>query len=76
MGILNYLSAGQSQPGLGARRRMLDMAAGLTLLSRPCRAVEGGAVVDIPDWNRNYVSEGGGSILGAAAVAKGQGGDR
>jgi 2Fe-2S ferredoxin len=47
----------------------LDMAAGLTLHSRlGCQAVvNGDVVVEIPDWNRNYVSEGGGSInLGAA----------
>lgn len=47
----------------------LDMAPGLTLHSRlGCQAVvNGDVVVEIPDWNRNYVSEGGGSInLGAA----------
>lgn len=48
----------------------LDMAPGLTLHSRlACQAVvTGGRVVArIPDWNRNYVSEGGGSInLGSA----------
>ena len=48
----------------------LDMAPGLTLHSRlGCQAVvQGGdVVVEIPDWNRNYVSEGGGSInLGSA----------
>ena len=39
-------------------------AAGLTLHSRlGCQAVvRGDVVVEIPDWNRNYVSEGGGSI--------------
>lgn len=50
----------------------LDMAAGLTLHSRlGCQAVvNGDVVVEIPDWNRNYVSEGGGSInLGAAIPA-------
>jgi len=42
----------------------LDMAAGLTLHSRlGCQAVVlGDVTVEIPDWNRNYVSEGGGSI--------------
>ena len=47
----------------------LDMAAGLTLHSRlGCQCVvRGDVVVEIPDWNRNYVSEGGGSMnLGAA----------
>ena len=47
----------------------LDMAAGLTLHSRlGCQCiVKGDVVVEIPDWNRNYVSEGGGSInLGSA----------
>lgn len=41
----------------------LDMAADLTLHSRlGCQLVieqDGEVVVDIPDWNRNYVSEGG-----------------
>jgi ferredoxin, 2Fe-2S len=40
----------------------LDMAAGLTLHSRlGCQAVidkPGEIVVEIPEWNRNYVSEG------------------
>jgi len=40
----------------------LDMAAGLTLHSRlGCQAVitkPGEVVVEIPEWNRNYVSEG------------------
>lgn len=42
----------------------LDAAAGLTLHSRlGCQAVvQGDIVIEIPDWNRNYVSEGGGSI--------------
>lgn len=47
----------------------LDQAPGLTLHSRlGCQAVvTGDVVVEIPNWNRNYVSEGGGSInLGAA----------
>jgi len=50
----------------------LDMAAGLTLHSRlGCQSVvKGDVVVEIPGWNRNYVSEGGGSInLGAAIPA-------
>lgn len=42
----------------------LDMAPGLTLHSRlGCQAVvTGDVVVEIPNWNRNYVSEGGGSM--------------
>lgn len=47
----------------------LEMAPGLTLHSRlGCQAVvTGDVVVEIPSWNRNYVSEGGGSInLGGA----------
>jgi 2Fe-2S ferredoxin len=42
----------------------LDMAPGLTLHSRlGCQAVVTGDVaVEIPNWNRNYVSEGGGSM--------------
>jgi 2Fe-2S ferredoxin len=47
----------------------LEMAPGLTIHSRlGCQAiVTGDVVVEIPSWNRNYVSEGGGSInLGAA----------
>ncbi len=47
----------------------LDMAADLTLHSRlGCQAVVTGDVtVEIPAWNRNYVSEGGGSMnLGEA----------
>jgi 2Fe-2S ferredoxin len=50
----------------------LDTAAGLTLHSRlGCQAVvQGDIVLEIPDWNRNYVSEGGGSInLGDAIPA-------
>ncbi len=50
----------------------LDMAAGLTLHSRlGCQSVvTGDVVVEIPDWNRNYVSEGGGSMnLGDAIPA-------
>lgn len=41
----------------------LDMAADLTLHSRlGCQCVvTGDVVVEIPAWNRNYVSEGGGS---------------
>jgi 2Fe-2S ferredoxin len=52
----------------------LDMAPGLTLHSRlGCQAVvKGDVTVEIPSWNRNYVSEGGGSMnLGdAIPVAK------
>lgn len=47
----------------------LDMAPGLTTHSRlGCQCiVTGDVTVEIPDWNRNYVSEGGGSInLGSA----------
>jgi 2Fe-2S ferredoxin len=42
----------------------LDMAPGLTLHSRlGCQAVvKGDVIVEIPAWNRNYVSEGGGSM--------------
>ena len=42
----------------------LDTAPGLTLHSRlACQAVvTGDVVLEIPSWNRNYVSEGGGSI--------------
>ena len=52
----------------------LDTAADLTLRSRlGCQAVvTGDVVVEIPSWNRNYISEGGGSMnLGdAIPVAK------
>ncbi|MDR3764187.1 MAG: 2Fe-2S iron-sulfur cluster-binding protein [Acidobacteriota bacterium] len=45
----------------------LDTAAGLQLNSRlGCQAViekPGEVVVEIPSWNRNYISEGGGSTL-------------
>ena len=50
----------------------LDMAAGLTLNSRlGCQSVvQGDVEVEIPSWNRNYVSEGGGSMnLGDAIPA-------
>lgn len=49
----------------------LDMAADLTLHSRlGCQCVvTGDVVVEIPSWNRNYVSESGASILGDAAPA-------
>lgn len=50
----------------------LDMAPGLTLRSRlGCQCVvEGDVEVEIPSWNINYVSEGGGSInLGNAIPA-------
>ncbi|HYZ83175.1 MAG TPA: 2Fe-2S iron-sulfur cluster-binding protein [Bryobacteraceae bacterium] len=43
----------------------LDMAPGLTIHSRlGCQCVVTGdkVVVEIPSWNRNYVSEGGGSL--------------
>jgi 2Fe-2S ferredoxin len=53
----------------------LDMAADLTLHSRlGCQAViqknEGEIVVEIPAWNRNYVSEGGETTLAGAAEKK------
>jgi 2Fe-2S ferredoxin len=50
----------------------LDMAADLKLNSRlGCQCVvKGDVIVEIPAWNRNYVSEGGGSMnLGAAIPA-------
>jgi 2Fe-2S ferredoxin len=50
----------------------LDTAPGLTLHSRlGCQAVvKGNVTVEIPSWNRNYVSEGGGSMnLGDAIPA-------
>jgi 2Fe-2S ferredoxin len=50
----------------------LDMAADLKTKSRlGCQAVvKGDVVVEIPAWNRNYVSEGGGSMnLGDAIPA-------
>lgn len=52
----------------------LDMAPGLTLHSRlGCQAVvQGDVVLEIPDWNRNYASEGRSTTLannvGNAAV--------
>ena len=48
----------------------LEMAAGLTLHSRlGCQCVvTGDVVIEIPDWNRNYVSEGGVSSLGPGAI--------
>lgn len=44
----------------------LELAADLTIHSRlGCQAeVTGDVVIEIPAWNRNYVSEGGASILG------------
>jgi ferredoxin, 2Fe-2S len=51
----------------------LELAPGLTTHSRlGCQAVvTGDVVVEIPSWNRNYVSEGGGSInLGDAIPVK------
>jgi 2Fe-2S ferredoxin len=43
----------------------LEMAAGLTLRSRlGCQAVvKGDVTVEMPTWNRNYISEGGKSTL-------------
>ena len=42
----------------------VDQAPGLTLHSRlGCQAVvQGDVTIEIPSWNRNYVSEGGGSM--------------
>ncbi len=54
----------------------VDEAAGVTIHSRlGCQAVvKGDVVVEVPDWNRNYVSEGGGSInLGDAIPAEKKG---
>ena len=52
----------------------LEMAPGLTLHSRlGCQAVvTGDIVVEIPSWNRNYVSEGGGSINLGSAIPVGK----
>jgi ferredoxin, 2Fe-2S len=52
----------------------LDMAAGLTLRSRlGCQCVVQGDVdVEIPSWNRNYVSEGGGSMNLGDAIPVGK----
>src|SRR6185369_17206057 len=52
----------------------LDMAPGLTLHSRlGCQAVVTGDVtVEIPAWNINYVSEGGGSINLGDAIPVGK----
>ncbi len=51
-----------------AEEDRLDLAADLTLHSRlACQAVvekEGEIVVEIPAWNRNYVSESGVSVAG------------
>lgn len=51
----------------------VEMAPGLSLHSRlGCQCVvKGDVTVEIPNWNRNYVSEGGGSInLGDAIPVK------
>jgi 2Fe-2S ferredoxin len=50
----------------------LDFAPGLTPRSRlACQAiVKGDVTVEIPSWNRNYVSEGGGSINLGDAIPK------
>jgi 2Fe-2S ferredoxin len=52
----------------------LEMAPGLTLHSRlGCQAVvKGDVIVEIPSWNRNYVSEGGGSINLGDAIPVGR----
>ncbi len=48
----------------------LDMAADLTLHSRlGCQSVierDGEVVVEVPEWNRNYVSEGPESVMAGA----------
>ena len=51
-----------------AEQDNLDEAADLTLHSRlGCQCVvKGDVTVEIPAWNRNYISEGGASILGDA----------
>lgn len=52
----------------------LDQAPGLTLSSRlACQAVVTGDItVEIPSWNRNYVSEGGGSMNLGDAIPVGK----
>jgi len=52
----------------------LDMAPGLTVHSRlACQAVvKGDVTVEIPSWNRNYVSEGGGSMNLGDAIPVGK----
>ncbi len=52
----------------------VDEAAGVTLHSRlACQAVvKGDVVIEIPAWNRNYVSEGGGSMNLGDAIPAGQ----
>jgi 2Fe-2S ferredoxin len=54
----------------------LDMAADLQLNSRlGCQAhfvKDGEVVVEIPSWNRNYVSEGGGSMNLGDAIPTGK----
>ena len=52
----------------------LDEAPGLTLHSRlGCQCVvTGDVVVEIPSWNRNYVSEGGGSMNLGDAIPTGE----
>ena len=52
----------------------LDMAPGLTLRSRlGCQCVvEGDVEVEIPTWNINYVSEGGGSMNLGNAIPVGK----
>ena len=53
----------------------LDMAADLTLHSRlgcQCVVKRGEVTVQIPSWNRNYVSEGGGSMNLGDAIPVGK----
>jgi ferredoxin, 2Fe-2S len=53
----------------------LDMAADLTLHSRlgcQCVVTKGEVVVETPTWNRNYVSEGGGSMNLGEAIPTGK----
>jgi 2Fe-2S ferredoxin len=61
-----HVKAGQENLSLPEDDELdrLDMAADLQLNSRlGCQAVvKGDVTVDMPGWNRNYVSEGGGSM--------------
>lgn len=52
----------------------LDQAPGLTIHSRlGCQCVvEGDIIVEIPSWNKNYVSEGGGTLNFGAPVPAAQ----
>jgi 2Fe-2S ferredoxin len=52
----------------------VELAPGLTTMSRlGCQCiVQGDVVVEIPTWNRNYVSEGGGSMNLGDAIPTGK----